>query len=232
MAKIEPPIHLNTGHDDVLIFGKSPEQKISDLEKGISRLGGRWRVPSYKHAYLKASQLLINEAIKNDSLDQVGLPIFYLQRHTIELCLKELLSIAYSIVESRNNKNESEHVQITLSKEQINRLNTEHKIHSLYCDLKKICNSLYSRDLPDEFELLIKKIISFENTDPTWSRYSKKKDKSKHIVHEIEIPIKEIQSQIDKILQVSDYSLTSKSNSIFDDIYEEFYFLIVSNVLV
>ena len=41
--------------DDVIMFGKSPEQEADDLALGVARFGGMWRVPSYTNAYARSA---------------------------------------------------------------------------------------------------------------------------------------------------------------------------------
>jgi hypothetical protein len=44
--EIELPFWTNLEKDDILIFGKPPEQTDSDHKNGIARFGGPWRAPS------------------------------------------------------------------------------------------------------------------------------------------------------------------------------------------
>lgn len=85
----------------VLIFGKSNEKIQIDLENGISRFGGFFREPNYSEAHLISAGILLENAKQRDELDELGLPIFYLSRHAMELKLKDLLSLAYEICDLR-----------------------------------------------------------------------------------------------------------------------------------
>ncbi len=87
---------------DIIALTKLSEVECSDVENGIARFGGGWRNPSYVGAYLKAAQILIERAKADKELDQLGLPIFYLQRHTLELSIKNILRCLYEVVKMRS----------------------------------------------------------------------------------------------------------------------------------
>ena len=203
MVKFDPSIYLKPSDqdDEVIVFGKSPELEISDQEKGISRFGGDWRQPSYTMAYLRSARILIENSKNNNDLDQLGLPIFYLQRHALELFIKSTLDILYEVVEMRTNLaygNESEVPSI--SRGQKERLSNSHGLESLNNDLKNTCRILEYEFDSAMLDSLVETILSYE-TSPSWSRYSKSKFDESHLSSEVAIPLVRIHNDLEAVIE-------------------------------
>ena len=173
---------------DILICGKPKELIEKDLENGISRFGGSMRHPSYEYAYLKSARVLLDNALTNKQLDEFGLPIFYMVRHTVELKIKGLLGMGYDIFKIKHDLLGNQITQANIpSNGQIDRLQGNHDISLLYADLLGSCNKL-NIDIPELlFETVIDEINRYELT-PTWSRYNKSNQGS-HVADEVELPI-------------------------------------------
>jgi len=177
---------------DVIVFGKSPEQEAADLKDGIARFGGEGRHPSYLMAYVHAARTLINNGVSNHSLDDIGLPAFYLQRHALELLIKRLLSWAVEYAEAiHSNKIPCEQV----SKD----LNGSHKLGRLFTHLVCICQHLDFSLPPESIGLLIDKIQSYELSE-TWARYDKSKNNTQHVETEISLPIVSLQCELEAVI--------------------------------
>lgn len=170
MAKFDPPIHIKQPDEDdkIIVFGKSPALKEMDVEKGIARFGGPWRTPSYLHAYLRSADILVNEGVRTKTLDDLGLPIFYIQRHTLELLLKRLLSWVYEIAEFRNElgietfRIPDDHQKAHFKK--------SHNLAELCKDLEVTTKAFSFGKLPEELAVVVKRFVEIEMTE-TWSRY-------------------------------------------------------------
>lgn len=78
---------------------KSAEQADDDRRNRVARVGGLWRQPNYLRSYAKAGAMLLHAAGDDDYYDDVGLPLFYLQRHTVELAIKEVIHTLLDIAE-------------------------------------------------------------------------------------------------------------------------------------
>ena len=218
--KFDEPFHLNAGNRSVMIGGKPPAMVKSDLEAGVARLGGFWRHPNYFESYLYSASVLIERGRATGTLDEIGLPGFYLQRHSIELLLKELLSWLTSISELRNQLGRSVSKP---SDELLRDMRTSHDLIDLYGHVIELADMLNLSPPPDELGSLISEMEMLEITE-TWSRYrssSRKLEKSgarlhvDHIPHEVLIPIVEFQERLDAIAY-----LTS-SREAFGDAYED-----------
>lgn len=203
-----------------MIGGKPPEMIKRDLDAGVARLGGFWRHPNYFESYLYSASVLIERGRTTGTLDEIGLPGFYLQRHSIELLLKELLGWLTSISELRNQLGRSVSKP---SVELLRDMHTSHDLVDLYGHVIELADMLSLSPPPDELGSLISEIEKLEITE-TWSRYrsSSKKQKNSgarlhvdHIPDEVVIPIVEFQERLDTIAY-----LTS-SRKAFGDTYED-----------
>jgi hypothetical protein len=218
--KFDEPFHSNAGNRSVMIGGKPPEMVKSDLEAGVARLGGFWRHPNYFESYLYSASVLIEQGRATGTLDEIGLPGFYLQRHSIELLLKELLGWLTSISELRNQLGRSVSKP---SNDLLRDMRRSHDLVDLYGHVIELADMLNLSPPPDELGSLISEMETLEITE-TWSRYrssSRKRENSSaplhvdHIPHEVVIPIVEFQERLDTIA-----CLTS-SREAFGDTYED-----------
>lgn len=76
---------------------KTPEQAAADRRDRVARVNGFLRQPNYLRSYAKASGMLLSAARDEDCYDDVGLPLFYLQRHAVELAIKAVLELLIDI---------------------------------------------------------------------------------------------------------------------------------------
>lgn len=203
-----------------MIGGKPPEIVKRDLDAGVARLGGFWRCPNYFESYLHSASVLIERGRTTGTLDEIGLPGFYLQRHSIELLLKELLGWLTSISELRNQLGRSVSKP---SVELLRDMRTSHDLVDLYGHVIELADMLSLSPPPDELGSLISEMETLEITE-TWSRYrsSSKKQKNSgarlhvdHIPHEVLIPIVEFQERLDAI------ACLISSREAFGDAYED-----------
>jgi len=202
----------------------SPRKKIDkDSTDGISRFGGVFREPSYTNAYFKAAKVLLEKAKDNGELDELGLPIFYLIRHTVELKIKSLLTIIYDICDmSRELYPEKYTDEIKPSKRQIDRLNTSHNIEKLYNDLKNCCEELEMVFLPNSL-LPVLTIIKTYEINPTWSRYNRSGE-GHHTKDEVTLPIIRLFDDLEKLFQELHYD---NDDSLESKLYSEYQALMV-----
>lgn len=210
MVILDAPIFTKQPDEDadVIVFGKSPKLKIEDAENGIARFGGSLRSPSYLHAYFRSADILVNEGVRANCLDDIGLPIFYIQRHTIELLLKRLLSWIYEIAEFRSELGIGDFG--VPDNEQKRRLGGCHKLDDLLRDLEHWSKKLGLEDPPAELKNIVNYFAKIEKT-VTWSRYETSKPKNspiiKHMEDEIALPVVELQKRLEKIIILISYKV-------------------------
>ncbi len=210
MVIFDPPIYFkqNGENEDIIVFDKSPELRIEDCKKGLSRFGGTWRAPCYLHAYFRSTDILLNQGIFEDCLDDIGLPLFYMQRHTTELLIKRLLSWVYEIAKFS--------VELGLdnydipSKGQQKRFNECHKLTGLFNDLASSTKKFGFQEPPPELDELVKTLTKFERTE-TWSRYNKSKIKGgeviNHVQTEVALPLVDLQELLKNAISKIIYKL-------------------------
>ncbi len=187
---------------EIIAFAKPSEVERSDVGNGIARFGGVWRNPSYVDAYLKAARILIGEAKAAKELDQLGLPIFYLQRHALELSIKSLLRWLYEVVEMRSEQQPEDELR-SISKKQLERLSGSHSLVCLNEDLKKTCVSLGCEFDATDLEKLINQIERYEKTS-TWSRYPTSNSEESHLSEEVAIPLVDIHEKLERVIKILD----------------------------
>lgn len=224
MVKINPTIYVKSlNHDDeVLTFGKSPELEEMDLKNGVSRFGGMWRVPSYTKAYLRAARLLIKEATETNDLDQLGLPIFYLHRHSLELFIKSLLDMLYDIARMRHELNPTPQTKEQLpSRNQLKRL-SEHELTPLHKDLTSVSTVMGFDSPPDSIQAIVQTIDKYE-TEPTWSRYPKprSKDSKIYLANEVVIPSLEMHEALERAIKETEYDFEASPETFESALYSE-----------
>ncbi|WP_414931055.1 hypothetical protein [Vibrio europaeus] len=213
------------GNMDVIVFGKNKEQELEDIQNGISRFGGGFRQPSYSFAYFKSAKVLLENAVSNNELDELGLPIFYMVRHSFELNLKGLLGMAYEILKMRHELYGTERTEVDLpSGKQLKRFETSHELDKLYRDLVTTCK-LMDVSIPTEvFDTVLESILRFE-VAPTWSRYHSS-NKGLHVADEVALPIVQIVNDLETLFSVVTYDTSGSVETIESVLYSEFNSLI------
>ncbi len=217
MAKLPAEAYLKSPEksERVLTFGKSEEQEQSDLKKGIARFGGFFRQPSYSEAYLKSAEILLNNATQKNELDELGLPIFYLSRHAMELKIKDLLSFSYEICDLRSRLNRG--AKDVPTDKQRDRLSTSHNLRSLYDDLCRTLENL-SVDLPGaSFTAFIGLVERYES-NPTWSRYDKHKGIS-HVGNEVAVPIVKMVEDLGQLFRTIEFEAEGENETLETELY-------------
>lgn len=190
MAKLPGSIFLKDSdkETEILTFEKPPGTSEKDTEEGVSRFGGFMRQPSYSQAYFKAAKIVLDKALHAEELDELGLPIFYLVRHTVELKLKSLLAMAYDILDMAMVCYPTEYTPDKVpSRGQRDRLNKSHNLERLFSDLEKSCSTL-NINIPEKQFVAVIDLIKEYEVNPTWSRYSSS-GHGAHVENEVQLPI-------------------------------------------
>lgn len=217
MFKFDPPLWVKppSADTDIIVFDKSPNQTQADSASGLARFGGERRQPSYLHAYIRSARILFSEGVNTNTLDDICLPIFYLQRHATELILKRLLSWIFSIAELDSELGNPNTISPT--KKQQDRFTRSHSLRSLLDDLEEFSNAYKFGHVPASLARLVDFLADTEETE-TWSRYSSSTIQgvvSHHVEDEHVVPIKNIAATLD--LAVSECVLNNMAS---EEVYE------------
>lgn len=194
--KFPRALHVKSLHEstDVLAFGKSEEQKRDDIALGIGRVGGFGREPNYMYSYVIAAELLVAEAVRTSRLDDLSLPIFYLQRHATELLVKRLLWTAHSLATLRS-KNDGVLAELKAVEARLNGKKNGHNIGLLLKDLCKLATGADLDEPPAVLGTLVADLAKVEML-PTWSRYERGTSGDRHMEQEHEVPVVAIMSRL------------------------------------
>ncbi|QTW18677.1 hypothetical protein [Comamonas kerstersii] len=204
MTKFPESLYLPEASEpqDVLMWGKSPELNESDNAEGIARIGD-WRKPNYRAAYLLASRTLLDTAKKENTLDHLSLPIFFLQRHAAELMMKEPLQLAIEVHQLKERIGQEPSLDFPRG---VHYKNSEesHSLDVLLSDLETMVNAFQVGKVPEPLRLAVQKMLSVEEK-PSWSRYSfhttgrkEQRFRHHHLRQEITIPLQCIQGLLEQ----------------------------------
>jgi hypothetical protein len=74
---------------DVFIIG---HERVISNGHPVGRVGGKWARPNYALSYLLAARYVLDRATEAKTLNEIALPVAYLQRHAFELALKQIVN--------------------------------------------------------------------------------------------------------------------------------------------
>lgn len=195
METLPRPFFVGTG-SNVIIGGKSSEQTKADLAAGVARVGGFSRRPNYFESYYQATQVLIDQAKDGGNLDDLGMPAFYLQRHSLELLLKSALSLLHSIDDLQKRVADGGFQPDLIERERLVNKHSHRKLLDLLCAKAA---DLHLPPPPPEIESLVQRFMAIEKTE-TWSRYSSSRERGKdcinHLEEEVVIPLVDLQAAL------------------------------------
>ncbi|WP_206361230.1 hypothetical protein, partial [Pseudomonas viridiflava] len=122
------------------------------------------------------------------------MPAFYLQRHTLELLLKSVLSWLHSIDDLKKRiLNVNFQPDLDARDKNVNK----HSHRKLLDMVLAAAKELELPEPPSELETLVERFTSFEQTG-TWARYSSSRmrghEKVQHLENEVVIPLVDLQS--------------------------------------
>jgi hypothetical protein len=159
--------------NEVIVF-KLPRSRWHH-SRGIARFGG-WGRPTYSMSYALAARRLFDAA--GDQLDELAIPCFYLQRHALELALKDLLSLVDSVERDAATLQEARGERVTakpLTSDERQCLTTQHSLSKLVEMLDRVLQRASRGHVPAGWKKLVRGYESFERGSHERSRYSKVK---------------------------------------------------------
>jgi len=158
------------------------DREVPDFQPWVDDTGavtirGFLAKPDYLQSYAVACALLFKTAKEAGRLGELVLPVFYMQRHTVELALKELIGHAYDIESYRlcfDATDSAENVEIW--KERLadkKTLLTTHDLKRLYRIARSELRSYDAKDALAEARDIVTMIEGFERGVPERSRYER-----------------------------------------------------------
>ncbi|MDR7119362.1 hypothetical protein [Rheinheimera soli] len=222
MKKLKFPIFVKPefSETDVFVFAKASQFEREDVVAGLARLGGQ-RQPDFFLSYMKSAEVLINHGIETNSLDDVALPVFYLQRHAVELLLKRLICWLYETNEFEENASLGRSIFLSVNKngKETSTFKGQHDLKSISKVLNSAVALFNTIAVPQVISDVVELIAVFEKQDPTWSRYPTSGTGSKHHDQENPVPLAKIQKYLDLIRDSVVYKANEEStfeNHLYD----------------
>lgn len=203
-----------------LFLPKPPQFEREDVVAGLARLGGQ-RQPDFFLSYMKSAEVLISHGIETNSLDDVALPAFYLQRYAIELLLKRLIYWLYEVNEFEKDARLGSSVFLIVKKKgnETSTFKGQHDLKSISKVLNSAVALFTTIAVPQVISDVVELIVFFEQQDPTWSRYPTSGRGSKHHDLENPVPLTKIQKYLDLIRDSVVYKTNEEStfeNHLYD----------------
>jgi hypothetical protein len=167
------------------------KQRAADLAAGRARIGGWLRQPDYLRAYLRAGAALVAHAQATQALDELAVVCGYVQRHALELLIKELIGLFYGIADGHDElaRIKGEVIASTApSKAARVRLTKCHDLEQLLRDLncarqRAMDADAKYRDLPDDVAALVTEFTQLEGGIAETFRYPTVRLRTPETVH-------------------------------------------------
>jgi hypothetical protein len=185
------------------VFGKAKEVSDAEQERGEARFGTLFHEAIYEDAYAEAATVLFDHATRQGRLSELAQPILYLQRHTLELVLKDALRGLHQIRRARSLDADlfgGDLVPEISGKER----KTLASSHDLGCLMRLVTRNLQLlgfADLPPSFGQAVDIFGKFEQDDPSRFRYPLTTEEKRSFATETIVPVKALQECLVNIVR-------------------------------
>ncbi|WP_188701701.1 hypothetical protein [Silvimonas iriomotensis] len=180
---------------------RNPEHEAADLAKGVARVGGEHIPLNYLAAYMRASACMLEKATEVNDLDQLCIPLLMLQRHALELMLKDILTLIYDADDYQYLAKHPGAVVLPLDNEKRRKAMIKHDLVKLAQMLKDGANALQYAPPPAGLMTLAEDISKLEKNSPTFTRYSESTDKLQHLPAQVIIPVRDYQDRLNALYE-------------------------------
>lgn len=151
------------------------------------------------------------------------MPVFLLQRHTVELLIKKLLSWCFEIADMRIQLDGSIGVRLLAPPEEVKkRASRSHDLFALLRDLHSQMIALEQGRPPTSLDELVELVSRFE-PDHTWSRYetSGPQKRTQKTDAEVAVPLVQIQNDLDSVATEVLWSSESPEDTLEGQLYDD-----------
>ena len=155
--------------DSIFLTPRSGAQHRFDTHAGIARFGGAFHHVNYTSSYILAARTLYLSAKDSAKLDEMCLPILFLQRHALELAIKDYVSSYSDLILLEFTGNPALCTRATKAQETASTTHHLSKLHGLAAQLGRL---LDLPDLPADLAALVSLVEDLEGAAPDASRYS------------------------------------------------------------
>lgn len=206
-----------------------------DLRAGRARIGGPFWFGGYRESYLAAASVLVKEGRSIGDLSEHAVPALYLQRHALELMLKDLLYSMYgmaddsfSLAQLRGAAGPSN--DFRPSEKERRRATSAHDLSALMADLVSAFGRASSagfafRPLPPDLEQCVKDFAVLEDGAATRLRYDRvrlknRADLERSFPERVGVPIEGFQARL-LAIEAELFTQRVEPPSLADEIYME-----------
>lgn len=176
-------------YEDILIFrsGATP------------RIGGHFAQPDLGLSYLLAARHVIEAGEAEGRLAEVALPVAYLQRHSMEIVMKNLLAIVYGLHADRTWLDALMR-DPNADRPALERPPREHHFERLR---GVVCRALKKLDfeLPEEIAEMASKLAQADDSDPTRFRYLTRSNGKESFPKLEVLPVVERQEELEAMFE-------------------------------
>lgn len=202
---------------------RAGKEHAADLAAGRARIGGRLRQPNYLRSYLKAARILVQQARASDALNELAVACAYLQRHALELAIKDLLDTLHTIADYTAHLDALNHETAStapIPADERSRKTSCHDLEALRSDLDAALQRQAAGhdpiQMPPDLALLVSEFARIERKRPERFRYPtvprqtqqgipKAKGQRPRVVHEqsfrkaVVIPVEDLQTRLEAL---------------------------------
>lgn len=136
----------------------------ADRMAGRAHFGGMFSSTWYREGYLRAARAVFDDAQAHGLVDQMAAVVVFLLRHTIEITLKNIIDAVRDIEAMKHALDTGEYLEPKWAH--------GHELDELLRDASAAL-ATQKETMPPEFAALVSEIWSFEDKDPTRTRYSR-----------------------------------------------------------
>ncbi|MEM9460773.1 MAG: hypothetical protein AAGF11_41805 [Myxococcota bacterium] len=184
-------------YKDIVPFGAP----IDGATKTVTIGDWLW-CPDVALSYLLGARILLDSA-RDDDIDRIVLPISYLQRHALEVGIKDAIDLAYEISFSRAWLGQL-HVDLGAPPPTLRRASFDHGLSRLITELDRALSSIGYDPAPPLLRAMADELAETEQNKPDRWRYSKVRSQSRvgfepSFSTPVAVPLADIQSRLETV---------------------------------
>ncbi|MGH7434258.1 MAG: hypothetical protein ACRENE_01125 [Polyangiaceae bacterium] len=180
-------------YDQIMIIGGGSPPTDG---RPVAKVGGFWRSCEYGLAYLLAARYVVDSAEADKRQNETALPAVHLQRHALEVALKDLIATARAV------KADGAWLEALKSEPHAPRpavapVPRKHDLAKLVGLLRESLSEIGYGDVPATFLSVAERIKAIERDDPSRLRYATDSHDEESFRERILIPIGELQDELE-----------------------------------
>jgi hypothetical protein len=176
---------------DILIIGGGQRGP------GIARVGGRWAEPNLGLSYLLAARHVIEAGERDRQLNEVALPAAYLQRHALEVAIKDVTDRAY-VLKHGTDRLAALKTDPSATGGEIMKCRFIHALNKVLDEMRNALAAIGYK-VPFEVATMVTRLGAAEADEPTRFRYLTLKKGGRSLEAEFILPVGETQDLLEDL---------------------------------